>query len=113
MTYIGDSSFMYSKLNNKLKLPNSLTSLGWAPFDNIIVNNLELSNKNIYSYKGMYFSHAQINELIIPENVLDVSNSFGNVDFSNTIVKLYGPERTIEGLDLTQFKEVIWNYQGE
>ena len=110
---IGTGSFLSAVIKNKLELPDTLKSLGWAPFEYVIVNSLELSNKNIYSPSGMYFSQAQINELIIPENVLDVNANFSGVDFTNTILKLYGPERTINGLDTTQFKEVIWNYQGE
>ena len=110
---IGTASFLRAVIKNKIEFPDTLKEFGWAPFENVIINSLELSNNNIYTLNGAYFSKAQISELIIPENVLNIGFNFSGVDFTNTTIKLYGPERTIEGLDLTQFKEVIWNYQGE
>ena len=113
---IGIGSFQQASIVNKLKLPSTLNTIKGDAFYNLTVKTFELPNNGILAENRdiSVFATKSIDELIIPQNVIKIhENVFNGEDFSNTIVKLYGSERTIEGLDLTQFKEVIWNYEGE
>ncbi|MBO5096328.1 MAG: leucine-rich repeat domain-containing protein [Bacilli bacterium] len=112
---VGGFLFSGAVIKSPLRLPESINSISTAMFSNAKVKSLELPHNEALTSVGVRaMQNMSIEELIIPENIVEFgSDVFDGTDFTNTTLKLYGSERTIEGLDLTQFKEVIWNYTGE
>ena len=96
---VGGFLFSGAVIKSPLRLPDSINSISNGMFVYAKVKSLELPHNEASTSVGGHhaMSEMSIEELIIPENIVEFgSDVFYDTDFTNTTLKLYGSERTIE-----------------
>lgn len=108
------NSLAFSQSNiEQFNIPNSVEIIGgqFLSFSNVKEVSLPQNDYFTTITDGLFDGAPSVETIIIPQNITNITTkAFYNQDIDKLVLKFIGPERTIEGFNLSPY-HVEWNYQ--